>query len=178
MRGRGGNKQGGYVLLLTLLSFMVIGGVVAANFTQEARKGVETSRYEHNQRVLQEAKQALLQYTYNYPQFNLEGPGRLPCPDVDNDGLPGQVGPPALTLAICQSVGRFPWADANLDFYDARDADNERLWYAVSSNFYNIGGGPIVNSNSAGSITIFSQGGDVLYDGTVNGIAAGLRNTG
>ncbi|MGD8841693.1 MAG: hypothetical protein PVI70_18950, partial [Gammaproteobacteria bacterium] len=73
----------GYALLLMLLVLMGLGGVVVASFTEGARQETERERYLHNQRVLREAKQALLQYAYNYPQFFNEGPGRLPCPDND-----------------------------------------------------------------------------------------------
>ena len=163
-------NQAGYMLILMLVVLMGIGGVVAAGFTQGVKQQADHERYLHNQRVLREAKQALLQYAYNYPQFNGEGPGRLPCPDTDNDGNPGDAGP--LDLAICESVGRFPWKDSGMQFYDARDASNERLWYAVSDNFFNLGGGPVINSNSTGTITIHDQAGVRLYDGSVAGIAA------
>ena len=152
MTGRPQCLQRGYALLLMLLLLMGAGGAVLAGFTQQARQEAEAQRYAHNQRVLREAKQALLMYAYNYPEFNNEGPGRLPCPDTDNDvnGLPGDGGP--LTIAICTSVGRLPWGDPDLGFFDARDASGERLWYAVSDSFYNLGGGPVINSDSTGSI--------------------------
>ena len=160
------HRQRGYALLLMVVVFMGIGGVVASHFTQGVKLRAEHERYLHNERVLREAKQALLQFAYNYPQFNDEGPGRLPCPDSDNDGLPN------LTAPTCQSVGRFPWAEPELNFYDVRDASNERLWYAVSSAFYNLGGGPIVNSASTGTITVQDRSGAVLYNGAANGVAA------
>ena len=81
-------QQRGYVLMITLLMFMGIGGAVLASFTKEARRDLEERKYQHNQRVLAEAKQALLMYAYNYPEiaatFNgtIRGPGRLPCPDT------------------------------------------------------------------------------------------------
>jgi hypothetical protein len=61
-------NQNGYVLLLTVLMLMGVGGVVLAGFTQQARQELEVQRYQHNQRVLQQAKQALLMFAYNYPQ--------------------------------------------------------------------------------------------------------------
>ncbi|HKJ51008.1 MAG TPA: hypothetical protein VKB27_05875 [Gammaproteobacteria bacterium] len=157
----------GYALLLMLLLLMGLGGVVAASFTGGAKQETERERYRHNQRVLREAKQALLQYAYNYPQFFNEGPGRLPCPDVDDNGLED------LTTAACDdNVGRLPWAEPELNFYDARDASNERLWYAVSDQFFKLGGGGVVNSDTAGSITIEDRSGGIIYDGTATGVAA------
>ena len=77
---RPGYSQSGYALLLVLLVLMGAGGVVLAGFTQQVKHEAERQRYEHNQRVLREAKQALLMYAYNYPQSHGRGPGRLPCP--------------------------------------------------------------------------------------------------
>jgi len=159
--------QNGLALLLFVLMLMGIGGFVLVGYGQGLLEAVEVKKYKHNTRVLKEAKAALLQYAYNYPQFNSEGPGRLPCPAPNSTGLTG-----ALTLALCQSVGRLPWAESEMSFYDARDADGEQLWYAVSENFYNLGGGPIINSGTDGSITLVDQSQNIIYDGNGAGIAA------
>jgi hypothetical protein len=163
-------RQSGFSLLVFLIILMGFGGVALVGFTQKILKEIKIKEYAHNQEVLQQAKQALLMYAYRYPQFNADGPGRLPCPDDDNDGLIGG----GINAVQCQSVGRLPWNDPNLDLYDARDASGERLWYAVSNNFYNFnpGGFSVVNSDTNGTITIVDQTGAILYDGTVAGIAA------
>jgi len=61
-----------------------------------------------------------------------------------------------------------------MEFYDARDASGERLWYAVAGNFANFNAATVINSNdrNGGSISLFDQSGNLLYDGSVNGIAA------
>ena len=167
--------QRGYALLLMVLLLMGAGGIALAGFTQQARQEAEEQRYEHNKRVLREAKQALLMFAYNYPQTNPgQGPGRLPCPDHDNDGLIGF--PPD-----CSLVGRFPWRDDRLNVasnvvtdppYHFRDASGETLWYAVSSAFGNATAG-VVNSSTTGQmITLKDKSGAILYDGTAAGIAA------
>ena len=160
-------QQAGYALILMVLVMMGIGGVVLAGFTQQARKDLEVQRYQHNQRVLEQAKQALLMYAYNYPQTNItgQGPGRLPCPDNDNDGGAG-------TPATCNEVGRFPWAVDELAIQETVDASGERLWYAVSDAFDNIAGGGVINSDTTGTITLVDQSGGILYDGNGAGIAA------
>jgi hypothetical protein len=152
-----------------VLALMGIGGVVMAGFTQDAKKQVDHQKYIHNKRVLEEAKQALLQFAYNYPETNQLGPGRLPCADTDNDGTPNSVFGP------CTQLGRFPWNQQNLNLYDIRDADGQRLWYAVSSNFATQGAGAgTVNSDSFGTITIRDQVGNFIYDasGGGDGVAA------
>ena len=158
--------QDGYVLLLVLLGLLSLGGVVLAGFTQQAKQEQDARRYEYNQRVLKEAKQALLQYAFDYPTIVPgRGPGRLPCPDTSNTGTP-DAGPGCSDL-----VGRFPWNAPGMNFYAARDASYEKLWYAVSSNFDNFNAGQ-VNSDTVGTITINNQSGDELYNGLGNGIAA------
>ncbi|MBT8435194.1 MAG: hypothetical protein KJN95_11045 [Gammaproteobacteria bacterium] len=176
---RGTRKsQSGYVLLFMVLALLGIAGVVGASFTQNVKKTVERERYLHNEQVLKDAKQALLMYAYNYPDialaFNgtIRGPGRLPCPDTDAPGGAGTPNPVANCIAGGNAiVGRFPWNANGLEFYDVRDATNERLWYAVSQNFAN----PdldVINSDTLGTITIHDQSGSLLYDGSVAGVAA------
>lgn len=163
-------RQAGYALILMLLGLMGIGGVVLAGFTQQTQQDLESRRAEHNQAVLRQAKQALLMFVYNYPDTNINGvgPGRLPCPDVDNDGTVDGAG-------TCNQVGRFPYADARLKTPQNGklvDASGETLWYAVSDTFDNIGGGNIINSDTRGAITLVDQSGELLYDGNGSGIAA------
>jgi len=163
--------QAGYALILMVLALMGVGGIVLAGFTQGVKVESEHERYLHNQRILREAKQALLQYAYDYPQLGPgqnDGPGRLPCPDTDNDGDENYV-------PICGGniVGRFPWGDSALNFYDARDASGERLWYAVSPNF-GRGPGSMINSGSIGGITLEDRSGAMLHDGTATIPAGGV----
>ena len=117
--------QSGVALIMFVLMLMGVGGILFVGYSQGLLEAVEVKKFKHNTRVLKEAKQTLLQYAYNYPQFNSEGPGRLPCPAPDDTGFTG-----GLTLALCQSVGRLPWAESEMNFYDARDADGVQLWYA------------------------------------------------
>lgn len=188
MYGKQGKHQAGFALLIFLIIMMGLAGIALTGVTQGIKKEVDNQRYRHNQKALNKAKQALLWFAYNYPQTNVPiGPGRLPCPDDDNNGLVG-AGP---TIFQCNSVGRFPWLDTrlnfsqtlnpSLDFSGAPDASGEHLWYAVSQEFRNvfpsdvggnINGDNVVNSESTGSITIFDQSGNLLYDGAVSGIAA------
>ncbi len=154
--------QSGFALLLFVLVLLGIGGVALTGFSQSALKSVQEKKFEHNKRVLKEAKQALLMFAYNYPVTNDRGPGRLPCPDTDNDGIPNA--PPTCTSFL----GRLPWGQTNLGLYDIRDANGDRLWYAVSDRFAtNVGAVPnIVNSDSFGNITVRDQSENIIYDGS------------
>ena len=163
-------NQNGFALLIFLVMMMGIGGVVLVGFGQNALKQVEAKRFEHNKRVLEEAKQALLQFAYNYPVTNGRGPGRLPCPDTNDSGTPNST-TYCKFLATGGQVGRFPWDDPRMNFYDARDASGERLWYAVSENFANTPD-QVINSGSTGTITLVDQTGNIIFDGNGAGIAA------
>jgi hypothetical protein len=159
-------RQSGYALILMVLGLMGVGGVVIVGFTQQAKQDLEVQRFQHNQRVLEQAKQALLMFAYNYPQTNIGiGPGRLPCPDHDNNGA--IEFPPN-----CVPVGRFPWADDRLGTQELLDASGERLWYAVSSAFGNFPVGGVINYDTTGTITLVDQSGGIIYDGNGAGIAA------
>ncbi len=144
------------------------------DYSQGILKRVELSRTEHNTRVLKEAKQALLMYAYRYPTTALvfngtsRGPGRLPCPDTNNSGTPNSS---SFCINIDALVGRFPWNANGMEFYDAKGADGESLWYAVSQNFANTGP-PKINSDTDGTITLVDQSENIIYDGNGAGIAA------
>ncbi len=166
--------QGGYALLVMMLVLIGVGGLVASDFSRDVRARAEHERFLHNQRVLKEAKRALLMYAYNYPDIAVpagrRGPGRLPCPDADNDGVPE-------VLADCSNagpvplVGRFPWAANGMNLYDLRDADGQRLWYAVSANF-DFADDDLINAGTDGTITIHDQNDNLLYGEIDDRVAA------
>ncbi len=153
-------------MLVVLL--MGLGGSVVAGYTQMTKHKWHAQRAEHNRQVLREAKQALLMYAYDYPKDNPgRGPGRLPCPDTDDDdGF-------ANSTFNCINggtavIGRLPWKDPDLDIPELLDASGERLWYAVSQNFANSispAAADVINSNTAGTITLIDQAGSLVYDG-------------
>ncbi len=175
------HRQTGFSLLLYVLMILAMGGFLLEGYLQNARKEAEARKEQFDHDVLMQAKAALLQYAYNYPVSAGQGPGRLPCADTDNDGLPN-------TNAVqCVSVGRFPWDDPGLAVNELRDSSGERLWYAVAGTYAtnvlnnspyvpasskHAGGKRFINSDAVGTITIKDQAGQILYDGAVNGVAA------
>ncbi len=167
-------NQGGVALIMFVLMLMGVGGILFVGYSQGLLKQVELSKFEHNTRVLNEAKQALLMYAYRYPTTALvfngtsRGPGRLPCPDTNNSGTPNSS---SFCINIDALVGRFPWNANGMEFYDAKGAEGESLWYAVSRNFANTGP-PKINSDTDGTITLVDQSGKIIYDGNGAGIAA------
>ena len=85
-------------------------------------------------------------------------PGSLPCPDTDNNGIAettvGQMG------GDCPSyIGRLPWRTLGLS--DIRDANGDRLWYALSSDardYQNL----IVNSQETKGILQLNGNGNLV----------------
>jgi len=150
--------QSGFALLIFVVVLMGIGGFVLVGYGQSLLKEAEVKKFDHNTRVLKEAKQALLQFAYNYPVTNGNGPGRLPCADTDNDGTPN------VAFGPCTTLGRLPWNQQNLNLYDIRDASGQRLWYAVSNNFATQTASGL-NSDEFGTITLRDQSGSIIYNG-------------
>ena len=106
----------------------------------------------------------MIAYAVNYEEtggLEAQGPGNLPCPDTDNNGVGNLLGCNANT----GSVGRLPWLDLGIG--DLRDANNERFWYAVARDFAYIGGNRL-NTSTVGSITTRAMDGDVVIDGMTN----------
>ena len=167
MNIRARDRQQGVALLIFVVIMMGIGGIVLIGFSQGVLEEVRHNKGEHNQRVLQEAKQALLQFAYNYPVTNQRGPGRLPCPDLDNDGIP------ETPFGCSSSVGRLPWKQPNLNLHDMLDADGERLWYAVSNNFSTQDASNL-NSDTHGTITLVDQAMKLIYDGEDTAAKSGI----
>jgi hypothetical protein len=77
-------------------------------------------------------------------------PGSFPCPDGDNDGSAD-----LFAGSACPSyIGRLPWR--TLGIGDLRDASGERLWYALSPTFRDHPAAPPLNSDTAGSLIVYS----------------------
>jgi len=138
------HQQGAGLLILLL----IIIGVAAALFVSRPVSNQGNLNAEsRTTQALANARRALLGYAAAYPdQVNpATGPGFLPCPDTNNNG---SANPPCNnegsgTIAI----GRLPWQQLGLN--DLRDSGNERLWYAVSSNFRNNPQLAVLNSDTS-----------------------------
>ena len=106
--------------------------------------------------ALNQAKQALLSYSMNYPELRSnpeKGPGFLPCPDRNNDGRPETN----CASGTGTTLGRLPFTILGLD--DPRDSSGERLWYALSPNFRNTQANRVViNSETPGQLSVDGTG--------------------
>ena len=124
---------------------------------------------EHNARVLNEAKQALVgQVGVDVLPAAENNPGRLPCPEapasanngagaVFNDADDGV----AAGNCTLPAVGRLPWRSLGIN--KLIDASGEPLWYVVSPAWAlsNATVPPLqttINSNTAGQLTLDAMG--------------------
>ncbi len=163
--------------LMVMLVIMIIGSI-AFLVSSLSSSALQIERDKKTLAVLAQAKEALIGYAVSVAATGSKRPGDLPCPDTDNDGIPGDV-----TYTTCnqqsQRIGRLPWKTLGLP--DLRDGSGERLWYAVSVNFKNSSRTVCtnsfltgcLNSDTPGTITVRSPDGNIINDATSgSGVAA------
>ena len=144
-----------------MLVLLVLLGFIALFTFRMDRKQPELDAERKTAMALAQAKEALL----GYAAKDLNRPGTLPCPDADNDGRSNTAG---VDLHCEARLGRLPWYLLRLP--DIRDGSAERLWYALSPNFFST-----VNTNSTklGQITMRNPSGGIVNDASMlSGVVA------
>lgn len=138
-------RQRGAALLILLALFAVAAAYMLVTSLNKSGVALSLARSDRNRAVMQEAKAALIAYAASE---TLQGasfqPGRLPCPDRNNNGT---------AEPSCSGVnllGRLPYN--TLGIGELRDASGELLWYAVSTNFRT--GASVINSDTQGTLTV------------------------
>lgn len=164
------------IALLILVIFLAL---ASAGYTLKSLDsgGIRNERDKKTNEALAEAKAALLGFaasqslTPGVCTTNCPRPGDLPCPDTDNNGVAEvSCGNAAGTTQQTARLGRLPWITLGLP--DLRDGDGERLWYAVSSRYKNNTRFRPLNSDTLATITLRDNNGNIIFNGTVNGLAA------
>ena len=148
---------------LAMIALITLIAMVSAYFMASAMNRttaeVNNVRAERATDVMQQAKASLIAYAARYDTTgaNLQ-PGALPCPDLDDDGIAEDRGAGSCvsTYSCCdvpaERIGRFPWKTVGAP--DLRDGSGERLWYALSGNFRYAPGITVLNSDTAGDLTV------------------------
>jgi hypothetical protein len=170
-------QQTGIALIIIVITALVVIGVLFV-----ANLGITQARLDRDKvtdEALKKAKVALIAYATTQPLTTTSavGPGLLPCPDLNDDGLAndGSCGDEIGSTAAGQinRLGRLPWKTLGIE--DLRDGYGERLWYAVSSMYKNnaANNGPPASPDlglnpdtGLGTITLRDSSGNVIYDGT------------
>ena len=144
-------RQRGLALLVLLALFATAGAYMLVRSLNQSSTALILARAEKNRAVMQQAKAALIAWAASETSQPTSGqgfqPGALPCPDVDNNGTSDYSG-----ATNCSGLlGRLPYSTLGIE--DLRDASGERLWYAVSSNFFRSTNN-VINSDKQGTLTI------------------------
>jgi len=138
-------KQQGQALFIALL--LLTAGIGAWVFYMADPSRLQRSADEETTAALAQAKEALIGWRLNDNDL----PGVLPCPDIADTGNAG-----SFSGNECQSyIGRLPWKALGLP--DLRDGQGERLWYALSRNYRNHTSARPVNTDTKGTLTVYSQ---------------------
>lgn len=144
--------------LLVLGAILAIGVcAVLVSAVNSATLNETTTIRKRNAEALQEAKSALIGYVAKEVLDLSNGiPGRLPCPESPSDagttseGRAGSTCDP--TFPTNKNVGRLPWRTLGLD--KLVDASSEPLWYVVSPAWVLGAATPVINSGTAGQLTV------------------------
>jgi hypothetical protein len=148
----GARNQRGFALIAVLSLAVLISAYLITTLLNPTRSELIREREQRSMDALRQAKTALIAYAASEQWQKSLGqtsdqPGGLPCPDIDDSG--NSAG--ALCTGSSSRIGRLPWK--SIGAADLRDASGERLWYAVSSNFYKNAAN-VVNSDTPGLLAI------------------------
>lgn len=171
-------RQRGVLLILALLVVLLALGTL---FAAAMGIGAAARRARITERALAQAREALVAYAADRPIGSALGPGYLPCPDLDGDGwAESTCGSQDGSSGQDQRLGRLPWK--TLGLAELRDADGERLWYAVSSKYKGLLNCAVSRAcldmtpaAALGTITVRDPSGHVVHDGT---LASAAREAG
>ena len=145
-------RSRGFVLMAAVLLLGVVS--MAVLLSSLSSSNAATQQAIKTQLALKEAKEAVLGYILlDAPETTLK-PGRIPCPDRDNDN---DSDPADNSGNNCGGsyLNRLP--GKNLRIGELRDSGNEKLWYAISPGFRD-GSLDAVNSLTPTTLTIDGQG--------------------
>ena len=170
-------------MVLVMLVFILILATTGYMLKSLDSVGIKNERDKKTASALAQAKTALLAFAATQ-NLNLGGcstncprPGDLPCPDANNDGnAETSCGNASGTSGQASRLGRLPWRTLGLP--DLRDGDGERLWYAVSNPYKNNTRFRPLNSDTLGTITLRDSNGNIIFNGTNNGLVAVIISPG
>lgn len=133
MRVPNRKKQSGAVIILLFVVLII--SVTTVMLAGLSNRSPQLKAQLEKQAEMQRIKETLLGYAMTFPDYATSnaGPGRLPCPDTDNDGvmqcnssrtvgrLPVSVGAPIVTSPVqlsdrYQGIDQQYWLAASLDF--------------------------------------------------------------
>ena len=165
------HQRGAALLVAAAIVASVLLAVAALGLASQARGA---SRAVTSDRALLLAREALVAYAADRALDADQGPGYLPCPDLDDDGWAEPTcGSLAGDVGQAQRLGRLPWKTLGLP--DLRDGHGERLWYAVSTRhkgLLNCAASAacldLTPDTALGTISVRSAAGQLVHDGRID----------
>jgi hypothetical protein len=150
--------QRGFALIV-IISLIVLVSAYLLLKQLNASSGFVADNRNHNAKVLNQAKRALIGYVAQQTsQAGENNPGRLPCPEaVNNIGTSTEgISAPSIVPSTpnCAMVGRLPWRTLGLD--KLLDTASEPLWYVVSPGWMLQNSSTLlsINSNTQGQLVV------------------------
>ena len=141
--------------MIELAVVLVIIGVLAGSFIGTLGSRIDTSRQLETKESLEDIKRAL--YGFAMARLNPPGVTRLPCPDVDNDGIEDLAGAQCSTLT---SYGNLPWATLGIE---RGDAWSSNFSYWVADEYSNMAGFTLAtDASGVGQIRTAAPAGNVI----------------
>lgn len=150
-------SQAGFSLV-ELAIVLVIIGILVGSFIGTLGSRIDTSRRIETKETLEAIKVSL--YGYAMARLNPLGVARLPCPDVDNDGVEDLV-PPGLTQCSALTThGNLPWVTLGIE---RGDAWSSTYSYWVADEYSNTAGFTLATDASlTGQIRTAAPAGNVI----------------
>ncbi|PCI82427.1 MAG: hypothetical protein COB20_00140 [SAR86 cluster bacterium] len=175
-------QQGVILLAFFAILFIAGAGVLISVLDSNA---VAQRRNNNTSIAMREAKELLIAYAtlyavnYNTTNAANPGPGHLPCPDTNGDGIENSP------CAATNPLGRLPQSIVlpNGNFFPLSDYNaelDEQFWYSVADNFKRDPLG-VINSSTVSGTTLDGQGriaAVLVAPGSANAAQSRPSNTG
>lgn len=153
-------SQAGFSLV-ELAIVLVIIGILVGGFISTLGSRIDSSRQIETREQLERIKASL--YGYAMSKVNPLGVVRLPCPDVDNDGLEdlGPAPPPPVPAqcAALTTYGNLPWRTLGIE---RGDAWSSTFSYWVANEYSNTAGFTLATDASGTGRVMDATAGNVL----------------
>ena len=166
------HRQRGAALLLALLLALTLG--LSLFFQAVDPVTARLARERRTEQALAQAKAALIAWSVVQGDMGdkiHDRPGSLPCPDLGDTGTAAT----SCESAKGSSLGRLPWKTLGIEAW--RDADGERLWYALSNNF-RVSHSAAINSDTRGQLQLYAADGTTLLTPAGEELAAIIFSAG
>ncbi|HJW27059.1 MAG TPA: type II secretion system protein [Rhodocyclaceae bacterium] len=151
----------GFTLVEVAIVLLIIGFVATAGLVA-VQAQADNQQVRDNQRLLEDAREALIGFAASHPGSDAGAGPFLPCPDktgaagagTANDGQEDRITPVGTCVAL---EGNLPWV--TLGLAESTDRWGYHLRYQVSAPF----------SNGATGMTLLSTGGITIFDAATGG---------